>query len=197
MAVDPVEASRHYEMLGDVADELDEGRTSLSFHEWIELQASLQRAIGVGDPKDLGPTPARMYFVLWNMWALADELHEAMDEMPWKPWATSTRFDRKAVIREIVDAMHFLANILRVVDCTGAELTTEYLRKNLVNLQRQTKGYDGKTGKCGACGRELSDLDEASRKDRVSHTYHHLGPEPVVVEFCNRSHLDHYERTIA
>ncbi len=197
MGVNPAAAKEHLVLLTVLNHATQPGASRsdpMNFSEWIQLQASLQRTIGV-DPRDLGPTPERSDFVRWNVLAAIAELMEALDEMPWKPWATTTQFNRKAVIAELVDAMHFIANVLRVVDATGEELTQEYLRKNRRNLERQLEGYDGKTGKCGACGRELSDL--ADQGARVQHAYHHDGPHlPGVVEFCNRDHLDTYEETL-
>lgn len=181
MAVDPEAAEEHLIWLNELEAAFQDRRvTPLSLEEWIELQASLQRACGFVDPIALGPTPERAYFILWNAWALSAELHEAIDETPWKPWASSTQFDRRAVIQELVDAMHFMANLLRAVGCTGQELTREYLKKNRRNLERQLEGYDGKLEKCGNCRRALDDLDAYAKLQVVQHAI-----DGKLVKFCN------------
>lgn len=115
--------------------------------------------------------------MIWNGWALEDELHEAFQEVMWKPWLTVDRggiIDREAFIAEIVDVMHFLGNLLLCVapvnrevwaddlvaeavntDKLASELWAAYQSKVEKNLQRQREGYDGKSDKCPDCQREL------------------------------------------
>lgn len=186
MGVDPMTAQAHMELLDQL--ESPEIYQTMNFSEWIEVQASLQRAMGEIDPRDLGPTPERAEFVRWNVLACIAELIEMLEETPWKPWATSTQFDRRAVIREAVDAMHFLGNVLRVVDCSGEELTLEFLKKNRRNLQRQLDGYDGRSDKCGHCNRELDELDQYQKLRSVNKVVN-----GATVTFCDPTHLSLYE----
>lgn len=124
----------------------------------------------------------RAAFLTNMMFALEDELHEAMAETGWKPWATDRRLDAGPMLKEMVDAWHFFMNILLVIGgeagWTLQELSDEfygaYVAKNAVNSQRQAEGYDGISTKCPNCHRELSETH---------------GPQhwtALGVTFCNR-----------
>jgi len=98
--------------------------------------------------------------------ALEDELHEAMNETGWKPWATSRHVNAEEFTKELVDGWHFFMNLM----LTGAAVlnmsipdycdhfTKAYLAKNAVNLNRQETGYDGVSGKCPKCKRDLLEV---------------------------------------
>lgn len=106
---------------------------------------------------------ARIEFVRWNVLALHAELTEALDEMSWKPWATARYFNGELMLKELVDAFHFLVNVALVAGegrspkSTAAAFLAEYRRKADENAHRQVEGYDGLAGKCPACRRNLSD----------------------------------------
>ena len=132
--------------------------------------------------------------MIWNGWACEDELHEAFQEVMWKPWLTVDRGDINvdAFIGEIVDAMHFLGNLLLCVapvhvdqievpmtgdlepwrtipgeqtvdtDLLAQKLWLAYQAKAEKNLQRQRDGYDGRSSKCSHCRRELIRGDDMS-----------------------------------
>lgn len=99
--------------------------------------------------------------------ACEDELHEAMNETGWKPWATSRHFNAKAFTKEMIDAWHFFMNLMLVgaaasgmgVDEYADYFTRKYIEKNAVNAERQVEGYDGVTGKCPHCKRDLAETD--------------------------------------
>lgn len=95
--------------------------------------------------------------VIQNVIALEDELHEAMQEIKWKPWLTTGRgdwVDRDAFVKELVDAFHFFMNLL-VLACDDGEeepmdisalvdeFVARYFAKRQVNAKRQADGYDG------------------------------------------------------
>lgn len=85
--------------------------------------------------------------------ALEDELHEALAETTWKPWATAPpAIHRDRYLRELTDAFHFLINLYLVVVAVPDEVYELYMKKNKRNFERQDEGYDG-TGKCPSCGR--------------------------------------------
>lgn len=138
--------------------------TNVSLADMIAAQAELQTSkMKGGDPRHL-VGDERATFLTWNAFALTDELHEAFNEIGWKPWATSRHINRELVIKEMVDAFHFFMNILLAVspgmDATqiAQEFTSRYYEKNKINGDRQDKGYDGVTTKCLFCKRELSDV---------------------------------------
>jgi dimeric dUTPase (all-alpha-NTP-PPase superfamily) len=45
--------------------------------------------------------------------ALTDELHEALNETGWKPWATSRHLNRAAFAGEMIDVLHFWVNLIQ------------------------------------------------------------------------------------
>ena len=99
----------------------------------------------------------KIEFIRWNILALEDELHEALGEVGWKPWATSRHINRAAYRGELVDAFHFFMNLCLVVGISAEELLNEYRKKRALNAERQLEGYDGVSSKCPACGRALDD----------------------------------------
>ena len=49
--------------------------------------------------------------------ALTDELHEALNETGWKPWATSRHINRQAYLGELIDVLHFWCNLVNCKIC--------------------------------------------------------------------------------
>lgn len=122
----------------------------------LALQKKMQIESFGADPTQL-TGPQRIQFTKDMKLALEAELQEAMDEIGWKPWATSRHFNEEAFKGEIVDAFHFFMNLMLVADMDAKELYDRYLAKRQKNIQRQLAGYDGVTGKCPACKRALDD----------------------------------------
>src|SRR5688572_32619334 len=102
-------------------------------------------------------------FIDWNLTALVAEIHEARDEIGWKPWASSKHVNVDPLRKEMVDAVHFFMNILLaahgpdVIEYGETWLSDlfylDYLSKREVNAERQANGYDGLSGKCPSCHR--------------------------------------------
>jgi hypothetical protein len=134
----------------------------------LEMQRQLQLVMPPPNrvPGDLRGED-RATFVTWNMFAIEDELHEAIAEMGWKPWATSRHLNADAMLKEMIDAWHFFMNVLLVIagekgwttQQLAEEFTKVYIAKNAVNVERQQEGYDGVSSKCPVCHRELSEVD--------------------------------------
>lgn len=110
-------------------------------------------------------------YIRWNTIALEDELHEALGEIGWKPWAESRHINREAYIGELIDALHFLLNLFIVVDAGPVEIFERYAEKRARNITRQLEGYDGVSGKCQNCHRAMDDV--------VAH-----GEQPYSAWFC-------------
>jgi dimeric dUTPase (all-alpha-NTP-PPase superfamily) len=89
--------------------------------------------------------------------ALTDELHEALNEVGWKPWATSRHVNRQAYLGELIDVLHFWCNLVLVANTNEQELIDMYFAKADKNAKRQMAGYDGVKGKCTTCGRAFDD----------------------------------------
>jgi dUTPase len=133
------------------------------FRSWLSVQRELQIEGYGRDPIRLGLYD-KIDFLIWNMWACEDELHEAMREVGWKPWATSRHFNREAFVEEIVDVLHFVGNMLLTAGVLGVEdlaieVWDKYQKKAAINLERQRVGYDGVSDKCPQCGRNLVEFE--------------------------------------
>jgi len=89
--------------------------------------------------------------------ALTDELHEALNETGWKPWATSRHLNRAAFAGEMIDVLHFWVNLMLVAGVTEQDILDLYFAKADKNAKRQLNGYDGIDGKCKTCGRAFDD----------------------------------------
>lgn len=99
----------------------------------------------------------RVQYIKDMVLAATDELHEALGEVGWKPWATSRHVNDEALKGELIDLLHFVINLMLVAHLTPEEIHHRYFVKAARNKQRQAEGYDGVSGKCSGCGRALDD----------------------------------------
>lgn len=129
--------------------------------QMLDMQRELQRRINGYDIEEQS-TETRIANIMLNTFCVGNELHEMMDEMGWKPWATSRHLNHEMAKKELVDVWHFLMNIMLHLGMDGDELYRLYRAKNVVNHARQDNGYDGVTNKCPNCHR---DLDEVKFKE--------------------------------
>lgn len=131
----------------------------------IEMQLHDQVNVYKRDPRLLDGN-ARADFVSWNVLALEDELHEALQEIQYKVWLTYGRgdwVDRDAYVAELcADALRFFINLILVAAPPGTsadviyeELVARFVAKREVNRTRQRDGYDGRKD---ADGREVDRL---------------------------------------
>jgi dUTPase len=131
-----------------------EGAAPLYFGGWLRQTHRLQTASFGYDFPMVGEELAT-YFT-WNIAAIVAELGELMIECRgWKPWITPENrgvHDREAMIKETVDILHFVGNILVGIGCTDNELNRAYAAKQALNAKRQVDGY---TGEKDADGRQL------------------------------------------
>ena len=124
--------------------------------EWLRTQRELQEE-SYGFDFDEMTTEDRVEFITWNVLALTDELHEALAETGWKPWATSRHINLDAFKGELIDAFHFMGNLFLAAGMSADEVMRRYRKKRQVNADRQADGYDGVTTKCPVCKRALDD----------------------------------------
>ncbi len=129
----------------------------MGLKKMVRAQEALQVEAYGGSPADLSPEE-KIQFLKDMVFALEDELHELMDEVGWKPWATSRHINYEAAKGELVDAWHFLMNLMLVLGMSPQELEARYMAKRAKNAQRQVDGYDGVEGKCPKCKRALDDI---------------------------------------
>lgn len=139
----------------------------------IELQRQLQTR-SFGFDFEAMTEQERVEYLRWNVLALTDELHEILSETSWKPWAKTTYIHDEKAFNELVDAFHFLMNLMLVIFPTldsgrlAQELATRYAKKNAVNVKRSEMNYDGKTTKCDGCRRALDDPGMIHNLDGVN-----------------------------
>lgn len=150
----------------------------MNFTSWLNSTLDLQRSAYDVDPPYL-EGDERADFIRWNVLAATDELHEALGEVGWKPWATDRYFNRDAFVGELIDVMHFIANLLVTAGVTGDELSQKYHSKQSRNRYRQEVGYDGVNGKCPTCRRDFEDIKAA---DRTHMFYTREG-----IQFCGKT----------
>jgi hypothetical protein len=127
------------------------------FRDALAAQIALQKKSYKKDITKLDPEE-RAEFIRWNVLALENELHEALGETGWKPWATSRHLNRDAFKGELVDAFHFFMNLMALGEITADELLEDYQVKRQKNAKRQEDGYDGVSTKCPSCKRALDDV---------------------------------------
>lgn len=134
----------------------------------IEEQLDLQVQSFTGDPRAM-TGEQRAEFVRWNVLAACRELMEALEEHRWKPWLTDGSqgewYDRDAFVREVVDAWHFVMNLLLTAagpdvdpERVSVEFYEAYLAKRKVNAKRQEEGYDGVKDNGSGSGREVDSI---------------------------------------
>jgi hypothetical protein len=96
--------------------------------------------------------------IVMNHTALIVELGEFLNEVGWKDWSTPRGWvNHDAAVGELVDAAHFLANILVRLGVTDEEWERRYRQKQEINRNRQRSGYDTRQGKCPRCKRAYDD----------------------------------------
>lgn len=156
------------------ADEQDMPTDRLD--QMYRLQTQLQVSYANGTHPSELPAHVQMNYIRTMALALTDEIHEALNETGWKPWATSNHINADAYKAELVDAWHFFMNLMMVTGMTMEELYEGYLRKREVNIRRQEEGYDGVTTKCPNCKRAYDDLAVLCHPDNPDDSSKVLGP---------------------
>lgn len=150
----------------------------------FDMQIALQIEKMGGHPGSF-EIEQKIQFIKDMTLALEDELHEALGEVGWKPWATSKHINREAYLSELTDALHFFVNLCLVINATPYELYEAYVKKNLKNHKRQGEGYDGLSGKCPGCKRALDDPGIGCKRDPE---------EPSVMIWCQQMRRYYHER---
>jgi phosphoribosyl-ATP pyrophosphohydrolase len=124
----------------------------------LDMQRELQFRIN-GYKIEEQDLAQRVANVSLNVLACTDELHEALNETSWKPWADSEFINDEALKKELIDVWHFLMNLFLHAGMEADEIMRRYAEKHAVNLTRQDVGYDGIAGKCPNCRRDLADVE--------------------------------------
>jgi dimeric dUTPase (all-alpha-NTP-PPase superfamily) len=105
----------------------------------FHLQDGLNRRIGVNTAGLAEPDQTK--WILNYTRAMQQELAELTDSVPWKWWAKYQKFDQQNARVEVVDLFHFLVSLAQVLGMSADDIYQAYLKKNLINHQRQDSGY--------------------------------------------------------
>jgi hypothetical protein len=123
---------------------------------WLESTRELQETAYGVDFSQPQTGAQRADNMVHQGFALIIELAEAFGEIQWKDWAQNRGvINRDAMVGELVDTAHFLANMLTYLDVTDDEWELRYREKQERNRARQLHGYDAAATKCPECKREL------------------------------------------
>lgn len=109
------------------------------FEEIFKMQEELNRRIGVETSKMT--EKEQIQWVLNYTRAMSQELAELVDSVPWKWWAKYQKFDTQNAKVEVVDLFHFLVSLAQTLGMSAQDVHQLYVKKNIVNHQRQDAGY--------------------------------------------------------
>lgn len=107
--------------------------------ELFRLQKALNERIGVRTDGMSEEDQTR--WILNYCRAMAQEIAELTDSVPWKWWAKYQKFDAQNARVEVVDLFHFLISLAQVLGLSADDVFAAYLKKNEVNFNRQEGGY--------------------------------------------------------
>lgn len=152
------------------------------FKAWLSRTRELQEKVYKIDYEKMsGDSPEKINnlveYMRWNMLAIDDELAEMRQAISWKPWQHDEPYaDREEVIKEAVDVLHFVANIIVACGGTDEQLDKFYVEKMEKNRKRQEAGYAVKAEgvKCAKCTRAIDDV----------------GPNPVDANYCSKCEVN-------
>lgn len=142
----------------------------------LAAQADVQRQLTGLDVTQLKGDSLADYMRTMG-WACSDELHEAVNETGWKPWATSRHINHEEFMGEMTDAWLFFMNLMLAGGMTADDLIDRTAKKQDNALIRFANGYDGKTSKCPKCKR-------AYDNEGVKCTPPHSGPDGAGAAYC-------------
>ena len=79
--------------------------------------------------------------------ALESEIDEVRREVSWRWWKNEKEIDQDALQGEVIDLLHFMLSLARVVGLTPEDMHRLYMEKNAENHARQDgtstkKGYN-------------------------------------------------------
>jgi hypothetical protein len=136
------------------------------FNNWLRRTRDLQKDVYFINYEEMeGDKPQNIRklveYMRWNMLAIDDELAEMRQAISWKPWQhDAPNADREEIVKEAVDVLHFVANIIVAAGGTDEMLDKFYIEKMERNKERQLNGYKIKDQgvKCELCTRAIDDV---------------------------------------
>ena len=130
----------------------------MDFNEWIAITKELQLN---GFHRDLESLEGdeRADALHADITGMMSEVVEISNEIGWKPWVKNRGwYNHDEVMGEVVDLLHFVANVLVTCHIDGDQLADAYLSKVTKNYSRQARGDDGVDRICRNCHRSLDDV---------------------------------------
>lgn len=129
------------------------------FADWLAETKQLQVDAYGGAPDAFTGDQRAQYFSEMGFAAVV-ELAEMSQEIGWKSWGTDRTINRDNYLKEGVDVLHFVANLLVLGGITDEQLNAAYEAKMAVNRERMLSGkYDGRIeNKCIDCKRSFDDI---------------------------------------
>ena len=109
----------------------------------FKLQAELNKKIGV-DTSSITSEKEKTQWLLNYCRAMAQEMAELTDSVPWKWWAKYQEFNSQNVAVELIDLLHFWISACQVMGLTADDVFRIYSQKHEVNCKRQESGYENK-----------------------------------------------------
>lgn len=107
------------------------------FDFWLERTKVVQEQVYGYDYATMSVADKSAY-VQTMLFAAMVELGECSREFAWKPWATDEAYlNREKLVFEIIDALHFLGDILVCLGVDGRELNHKYTVKLDENIARK------------------------------------------------------------
>lgn len=89
--------------------------------------------------------------------ACIKELGEALDEVGWKPWASSRHINVEAFRSELIDAFRFWLNLVHISGMSAEGVLSHYEESLTKTNARVENGYTG-INKCPGCKRSYDDI---------------------------------------
>lgn len=130
------------------------------FTRLLQTQRMIQNNHMDRDMSTMDPEQLRSY-IREQALALVGEVCEALGETQWKPWAKLIEdkpiVDRPRFIGEMADVFIFFMNLMIAGEVTTHDLAKAVEAKQVININRQISGYDGKSTKCPGCKRAYDD----------------------------------------
>jgi len=152
----------------------------------LESQRLVQAAYG--HDFDIMTDEDRMRYLSTMVLACTDELHEALGETGWKPWASSNHINKQEFMGEMADAFLFFMNVMLAAGMTSQNLIELTAKKQDNSYKRLKDGYDGVTGKCPKCQRAYDNAGVKCTPDHCGYTskspHHIITQSPYPAHIC-------------
>lgn len=133
-------------------------------------------------------TLARISYLRDMLLALQCEGVELLDEVGWKPWASSRHVNVELARSELIDIAHFLFSLAAGLGMSPKMFYTKFLEKQTENRRRALEGYTGIDEKCVLCSRDVGDVTRATGLKPVELPHQDVDGEEPRNWMCGQCH---------